>query len=136
MLLDKSLEELDGIDWGEPDPPWSLAVDCHRLRRLALKDFTDFDLARMIRQKIDLDWLVPVALVRLLDEPDAGELYDGETMTAVMKLPSEFWNGHPDLARSLDLVVKSALARLPEYTELYGELEADTAKLLHDYKRS
>ena len=136
MLLDKSLEELDGINWGEPDPPWSLAVDCHRLRRLALKDFTDFDLARMIRQKIDLDWLIPVALVRLLDEPDAGELYDGELVTAVIKLPSGFWAGHPDLSRSLDSVVKNALARLPEYTELYGDLGADAVKLLHDYKRS
>ena len=55
MLLDKTLEELDGIDWGEPTSHNSLAIDCHRLRRAALKDFTDFDLACMVRQKFSLD---------------------------------------------------------------------------------
>ena len=136
MLLDKTLEELDGVDWGEPTCPSSLVMDCHRLRRLPLKDFTDFDLARMVRQKIDLDWLVPISLVRLLDEPFAGELYDGELISAVLTLPAAFWQGHSDLTRSLELVVKNAFARLPDYTEMYGDLEIGTAKLLHNYKRS
>ena len=90
----------------------------------------------MVRQRFDLDWLVPVALVRLLDEPFAGESYDGELLSAVIALPAEFWSGHPDLARSPDLVVKNAFTRLPDYMELYGDLEVGTAKLLHSYKRS
>ena len=136
MLLDKTQEELDGTDWGEPTYQSSLAIDCHRLRRLPLKNFTDFDLARMVRQKFDLDWLVPIALTRLLDEPFAGELYDGELMSAVIALPAAFWQGHPDLTRSLNLVVSNAFIQMPTYIEANGELEEGTAKLLHDYKRN
>ena len=140
MLLDKTLEELDGIDWGEPTSHNSLAIDCHRLRRAALKDFTDFDLACMVRQKFSLDRLVPIAFARLLDEPFAGESYDGDLVSAVLALPAEFWIGYLDLAQSLKSVVKNAFDQLPVYIEANGEIEAsdelevETAKLLHDYK--
>ena len=136
MLLDRTLEELDGIDWGEPTYLSSLVIDCHRLRRVALKDFTDFDLARMIRQKFSLDWLVPIAIARLLDEPFAGESYDGELISAALALPANFWLGHADLAKSLGLVVRNAFDQLPAYVEANGELEVGTAKLLHEYKLS
>jgi hypothetical protein len=35
----KSLQELEGTDWGEPDYPSHLVKTCHRLRRKPLQEF-------------------------------------------------------------------------------------------------
>jgi hypothetical protein len=44
----KTLQELDGVDWGEPPYQSSLVVNCHRLRRVPLRDFRIEDLDLMI----------------------------------------------------------------------------------------
>lgn len=51
---DKTLEELDGEKWGEPSYDSYLVTNCHRLRRIPLKDFSVEDLRLMIGQGIGL----------------------------------------------------------------------------------
>jgi hypothetical protein len=108
MFLDHTLEELDGQDWGEPSYPSSLAIDCHRLRHGPLKDFTDGDLGRLIRQKFSLDFLVPMTLMRLMEDPFAGDIYNGEMIVVLLSLPADFWLTHPDLRLSLKVAIAKA----------------------------
>ena len=69
MKLDrsKSLQQLDGEDWGEPTFDSHLVTECHRLHRVLLRDFTVEDLRITIGQQIGLDYLIPLALERLDD---------------------------------------------------------------------
>lgn len=134
MLTDKTLEELDGVDWGEPTYQSGLVIDCHRLRRVPLKEFTDGDLAKMIRQKFSLNYLVPVAVARLIDEPFAGYLYDGELINAVDNVPTDFWQGNPDLAREFGLAVANALRVLQNGEEQPFFIDQKTRDFLQNYQ--
>lgn len=104
--LDKSLQEHEGEDWGEPEYQSSLVIDCHRLHRLPLKDFEAADLRRMIGQQMCLPYLVPLALRELHERPHAdADLYEGALLNAVLDVKTAFWETRPDLAKALlDLV--------------------------------
>jgi hypothetical protein len=112
--VNQSLQTLEGVDWGEPTYDSSLVIDCHRLRRVALKDFTDDDLARMIVQQIGLPYLVPMALEAMRQRPcSSGELYFGGTLlSAVLSLDANFWSSHPKLARAAFNVIEGLPARI------------------------
>ncbi len=67
----RSLQELDGQDWGEATFPSYLVRTCHALRRKPLRDFTVEDLRIMIGQNIGLEYVVPLALEHLQRDPFA-----------------------------------------------------------------
>ncbi|MEK8127483.1 contact-dependent growth inhibition system immunity protein [Paenibacillus filicis] len=48
----KSLQELDGGDWGKPTYTSDLVKRVHHLRIVPLKDFTNEDLRLMIGQNV------------------------------------------------------------------------------------
>ncbi|NBD27408.1 hypothetical protein GT019_26350 [Paenibacillus sp. T1] len=60
--LDKTLEELEGEIWGQPQFCSNLVIRCHELRRKPLMSFSIEDLRIMIGQGFSLKYLVPVAL--------------------------------------------------------------------------
>ena len=104
----KTLQELEGIDWGEPAYQSSVVVNCHRLRRVPLKDFRIEDLRLMIGQKISLNWLIPVALQRLATDPlAAGDMGPGDLLRMVLAVPRDFWEQRDDLRQQLIDVLKS-----------------------------
>lgn len=129
-MLNKTLEQLDGQDWGEPNYPSHLVAECFRLRHVPLKDFTDDDLRRLIGQHMSLDWLVPLALMRLYDEPFAGDSYDGDLLNAVLSLPDDFWNGHPDLRDSRSVIVIRAMDLFLMDSDLSEYLDDSVVRLL------
>jgi len=91
-LLEKTLEELDGQDWGEPNFDSYVVTNCHRLRRVPLKDFTAEDLRLMIGQQISLEYLVPLALDRLAENPlTEANFYPGDLLNSVVQIPLDFW---------------------------------------------
>jgi hypothetical protein len=49
-----TLEQLEGDGWGEPSYPSHLVTECHRLRRIQLREFTVENLRIMIGQNIGL----------------------------------------------------------------------------------
>ena len=73
----KSLQDLEGVDWGEPTFPSHLVTTCHRLHRTPLQDFTVEDLRIMIGQQMGLPYLVPLALERLRVNPFASRRHSG-----------------------------------------------------------
>jgi hypothetical protein len=111
--LDKTLDQLEGIEWGEPTFNSHLVINCCRLRRVPLKDFTVEDLRLMIGQAISPEYLVPLALGQLeLDPMVSGDYYDGDLLESVQRLPSGFWEQHPEWQERWRRV-QLAVAELP-----------------------
>ena len=93
----KSLQELDGQDWGKPTYNSHLVTECHRLRRVPLCQFTVEDLRIMIGQHISLEYLMPLALEHLRSDPLAeGDHYSGDLLSAVLRAGRDVWQQHPD----------------------------------------
>jgi hypothetical protein len=96
--LKKSLQELEGQDWGEPNYDSHLVKACHSLRRKPLGQFTVEDLRIMIGQGISLPILIPLAIERLEHEPlAAGDLFEGDLLAAVANVEKGFWINRIDL---------------------------------------
>src|SRR5688572_13152596 len=88
----KSIQELENKDWGEPDFDSHLVQECHRLRRVPLKDFTIENLRIMIGQSIGLEYLMPLAIEKLQENPLAeGSFYAGDLLVNVLRIESAFW---------------------------------------------
>ncbi len=96
-VLNKSLEELEGSDWGEPKYDSNLVRSVHRLRRVPLREFSTEDLRLMIGQNVGLHHLVPFALERLQEDPlTHGDFYLGDLLTATLRADQKFWREHPE----------------------------------------
>ncbi|MFC5452549.1 contact-dependent growth inhibition system immunity protein [Paenibacillus aestuarii] len=105
--LNKSLEEIDGENWGDLDKgATGLIRKCLALRRKPLKDFTNDDLTRMISQKIALKYLVPIAIERLVDNPlNSGDYYRGDLLCSILKVNLDFWKENLELQEEFDMIV-------------------------------
>jgi hypothetical protein len=115
----KSLEELEKADWGEPTHNSYLVTTLHRLRRKPLRDFEIEDFRIMIGQGIGLPFLVPLALERLEEEPlSAGDFYRGDLLRAVLQIHEEFWMNHPDSFEGVRNVVGRVKDLLPSLNEI------------------
>lgn len=107
----KSLQQLDGKDWGEPSYDSHLVTECHRLRRVPLCEFTVEDLRIMIGQQFSLEYLIPLALEQLRAEPLAeGAFYPGDLLEAVLRAGGQFWQQYPEL-RDEAVAVAAVAAR-------------------------
>ncbi len=94
----KNLQDLEGVDWGEPQFPSHLVTTCHRLHRTPLQDFTVEDLRIMIGQQLGLPYLVPLALEYLRVNPFVcGDFGPGDLLSVVMRVEPAFWLAHPNL---------------------------------------
>jgi hypothetical protein len=117
--LNRSLQELEGVDMGEPTYESSLVIACHRLHKTALKDFEVEDLRRMIGQQFGLIYLIPLALRKLYECPYAdGDLYEGALLNGVLNVEEAFWSQRPDLAAELITLINGLsdqLAQMQSY---------------------
>jgi hypothetical protein len=126
---DRTLEELDSEDWGEPDYPSYLVTTCHRLRRVPIKKFVIEDLRIMIGQQIGLKYLLPLALDRLEEDPFAeGDFYPGDLLKSVLEVSLAFWEQHPDLRQRMEPIIETAKAQIGarvEDEEIKATLKAE-----------
>lgn len=130
----KTLEQLDGEQWGEPEYESGLVQECHRLRRIPLREFTPADFRILIGQNIGLEYLAPLALEILTADPlvDA-EYYSGDLLSAMLRSDPAFWSGRPHLRTALGKIVEIARDRYTSLDRLdRGQSEEDfRADLLH-----
>jgi hypothetical protein len=97
-----SLQEIEGDDWGDPDPnDAEFIIRCHRLRRVPIGALEPADLRQLLGQGIGVEALVPLALTLLERDPELdSELYEGDLLTAVWAgVPESYWTSHPDELR-------------------------------------
>ena len=111
----KSLEQLEGKAWRPPEYDSHLVLECHRLHRIPLRDFTMADYRRMIGQSICLEFLAPLALQFLQKEPFwEAELYEGDLLCALLTSEKEFWRTHKELNAAAEQLAAQAESRLAE----------------------
>jgi hypothetical protein len=98
----KSLQELEGEDWGEPTYHSYLVETLHRLHRQPLKAFSVEDLRICILQNIGLPYLMWLAVERLKRYPLAeGDYFPGDLLVAVLQVESTFWAVQPTMVRQV-----------------------------------
>jgi hypothetical protein len=103
--LDQTLDQLEGVEWGEPTFDSHVVTNAHRLRRKPLREFTPEDLRFMLGQQISLPILMPMALDVLERDPFAGgDMYPGALLVNALKVHPDFWQQHPDLWYRLNVV--------------------------------
>jgi hypothetical protein len=113
VKLNRSLQDLDGQDWGEPTFDSYLVRECHRLRRVPLSALTTEDLRLLLGQQIGVEHLLPLALDRLEAEPlRAGDFYPGDLLRNVLCLPATAWQHDPPLRARVAAVARQALVQL------------------------
>ena len=121
---DKSLQELEQCDWGEPTFDSHVVTTCHDLRRKPLIKFTIEDLRLMISQEMGLAFLMPLAIEGLEAEPlSAGDLYHGDLLAAVLRTNDAFWVSHPDYSQRIRQVIN----QLRDSFDSLAEMDRQTA---------
>ena len=105
--LSRSLQELEGDDWGEPTYPSYVVTTCHTMRRKPLRDVTTEELRLVIGQGFSLDYLMPMAIAKLEENPLAdGDFYEGDLLKNVLTVPASFWDEHPAWREAVDQVAR------------------------------
>src|SRR5437899_317181 len=111
-MVSESLNELEGVVWGEPTFDSHLITTCYRLRTKPVDEFTVEDFRIMIGQKFSLDYLMPLAIVELEREPLAeGDCYPGDLLAKVIEC-GEWLRSHPELLSRVVAVAEHAAAEL------------------------
>lgn len=88
----KSLEELEKNVWGKPPYAIDLVKTCYALRKKPLNDFSVEDLRIKIGQNESLQYLIPLAIEILQENPFAnGDYYEGDLLSSVLSVKKEFW---------------------------------------------
>ena len=132
----KSLQDLEGKDWGEPTYDSHLVTACHRLRRVPLREFTAESLRILIGQQIGLPYLVPMALEMLRTDPfTEGDYYGGDLLAAVLRVEAAFWREHPDLRREAAGVAAETFGLPPKLNEIDRETAGKAISEAYDVFR-
>jgi hypothetical protein len=115
----KSLQQLGWQDWGEATYDSHIVKECHRLRRVPLRDFKAEDLRITIGQNLGLEYLVPLALEQLQEDPFAeGTYFPGDLLVTVLGAKGEFWLAHPELRDHVATVAERALSSFPTVPDI------------------
>ena len=115
----RSLQQLGWQDWGEAAYDSHIVTECHRLRRVPLRDFKAEDLRITIGQNLGLEYLVPLALEQLQEDPFAeGAYFPGDLLVSVLGANGEFWRAHPDLREHAATVAERAISLFPTVPDI------------------
>lgn len=129
----KSLEQLEGKNWGEPDYDSHVVTECYRLARIPLREFTPEHLRIMIGQQLGLQYLIPLALELLRADPlVAGDNYQGDLLAAVLRADSRFWLASPQLRVEAAAIAQRAISLLPSLDDTDRQTAQDALTDAHD----
>ena len=126
----KTLDQLEGVVWGEPTYDSHLVTTCHRLRTKPIDEFSVEDLRIMIGQQISLPHLVPLAVAALERDPLAeGDDYPGDLLANVIGA-REWLQANPEWLARVIGVTERALRKLQDQDrELQQRLGAFLARV-------
>lgn len=107
----KSLNQLEGTAAGDPAPGASASeLRVRELRDTPVGQLTLGDLRLAIVHGEGLPHLVPVALDILAARPMVtADLYSGDLLDAVQKVPHGYWLSHPDQRVRIERISLAAL---------------------------
>lgn len=119
----RSLEKLDGENWGEPDTaPTPMVAKCLQLRRTPLRELGHADLRLLISQQIGLQHLVPEALELIRENTLLqAEFYPGDLLCALLHVDRGYWSRNPVQMSWLASLARSGIDR---HRTIVGDYEA------------
>ena len=89
-----------------PLPAWYLSV-----RDKPLRDFTDEDLSTACWENFHPEYIVPIALLRLQENPLAGDLYEGQLLASLKGILNAYWLKHSDQCTHVKKLVDESIDR-------------------------
>ena len=118
----RTLEELDGENWGEPETASTpMVARCRRLRRTPLYALNHGDVRLLISQEIGLKYLVPKALeVVGGDTLLEADLYPGDLLCALLRIDEGYWSRNPAERKRLVYLAGSVVKH---YGKIVGDCE-------------
>ena len=118
----RSLEELDGHNWGEPETaPTGMVATCLRLRRTPLGALGPGDLQLLISQKIGLEYLMAKAIQVVSETPFLeAEFYPGDLLRTLLRVDVKYWGENPT---ELHWLVRVARAVRKRYGDIIDECD-------------
>jgi hypothetical protein len=121
-----TLDQLDPPAWGPaPQDASSLVRRAHALRTVPLSELGIDDLRVLVAQDVARETLVPIAVGMLRTRPLLeGDLYPGDLLLAVLRVPEAHWSAHPEHLAAL----RECLARLDQEDPAYPVLGDDELK--------
>jgi hypothetical protein len=107
--LARTLTEIEGDDWPDPELDSHLVATVHGLRDKPIGEFTIEDLRVAIGQSVGLPYLVPLAVNQLERDPlIEGDYFPGDLLSNVVRIADSFWDSHAVLRGRLIPVARSA----------------------------
>ena len=116
--MNSSLEELENCVWKKPEYNSALITNCHRLRKIPLKDLSIENIRMLVGQKIGLKYLVPLALESLENNYFcSGDFYNGDLLYAVLGIESDYWDKNYALFQRLSAIMFNIEEDYKTYSE-------------------
>ena len=117
--------------WKElSDYPTDLIEKCHQYRKISISKLSIEQIRLLVSQQIGLEHIIRIVLNKLEQNPLAeGDFYTGDLLTAVSKIPTNFWYGKKaelfNLKKIVNLnsdLIKTELGK-KEFNKLLNRLE-------------
>lgn len=107
-MLEKSIEQLENNYWKkESEFPTNLIEKCWEYRKIKLSELTIEQIRLLISQKIGIEFLIGIALKKLeLNIIAEGNLYEGDLLDSVSKIPLEFWKKNKIEFEKLKIIIE------------------------------
>lgn len=134
--LESTLEELEFRRWGNtPHDATTLVRTAYELRKKKLKDYTAEDLRIMIGQRKSLEYLIPVAIDFLHQDPFVeGDYYEGDLLQNVLLCPCEFWRQYPKYSEDMKRVIMVAKNQIG-IIDLDDEIKEKVEKVIEKFEQ-
>jgi hypothetical protein len=120
----RSLQDLEGADWGEPEAnDTNMVKTVHALRRKPLHTLTDGELRLAVSQRVGEPFVVALAIERLEGNPLLdGDCYPGDILSSLIRQTRPaVWDNYPQLKTKLNLLYERAMANPEEETDSLRE---------------
>lgn len=113
MHRHSTLEQIERDFWSDTDYTTRLVQRCYELRKVPLNRLTVEDLRLLIGQSIGLQYLVPLALEFLEEDPLVeGDYFPGDLLKNVLAVKEGYWQEHREQKLILDRITAPVLDRL------------------------
>lgn len=119
----KSLQELEGADWGDPETAETTMIGrVLALRRRPLKDLSNGEVRLAITQQVGFPFVLELAIERLRPDPLLeADFYPGDVLAALVRLDEQDWAGRNDLREALAKLFRQAMTQSSDEADAFRE---------------
>lgn len=127
--MSRTLEDLERSVWPDPGDTTPMIKECHRLRKLPIRELTAAQLGLLIRQQIGGRHLIDEAIMRLESDPllDSG-MTAGDLLWSVLRADDQQFRRWPATHQQLKAIASTAhlqLSDLPEDVQVHYQLRTE-----------